>query len=60
MADDLHSTLFTRSRHGDDRGERDAVDRAVQILLTAGLVHRNGPFVIPSRAALKAEELHSL
>jgi len=50
-----------RERHDpDDLQERDCVDRALQDLVSAGLVHRNGPFVIPTRAALKFEELSSL
>jgi hypothetical protein len=37
--------------------ERDAVGRAVRELARAGLVHRNGEFAIPSRAALRFDEL---
>lgn len=43
----------------DDPLERDAVDRAVQRLVAAGLVHRHRDFVTPTRAALRSEELHS-
>ena len=52
--------LYRERRDPDDPGERDAVDRAVQCLVSAGLVHRNGTFVVPSRAAIKFEELSSL
>lgn len=37
--------------------ERDAIERAVRELARAGLVHRNGEFAIPSRAALRFDEL---
>jgi hypothetical protein len=37
--------------------ERDAIERAVRDLSRAGLAHRNGEFAIPSRAALRFEEL---
>ena len=52
--------LYRERRDPDDLGERDAVDRAVQGLVSAGLVNRSGPFVVPSRAALKFEALSSL
>lgn len=35
----------------------DAVERAVRELVAAGLVHRNGEVVLPSRAALRLDEL---
>jgi hypothetical protein len=35
----------------------DAVERAVRELTAAGLVHRNGEVVLPSRAALRLDEL---
>lgn len=41
----------------DDFAQRDAVERAVRELGIAGLVHRSGEFVIPSRAALRFDEL---
>jgi hypothetical protein len=47
-------------RDPEDPVERDAVDRAVQKLVAAGLVHRSGPFVVPTRAALRFEALSSL
>lgn len=37
--------------------ERDAVERAVHELARAGLLHRNGEFVVPSRAAVRFEQL---
>lgn len=52
--------LYRERRDPDDLAERDAVDRAVHGLVSAGLVHRSGPFVVPSRAALRFEELSSL
>jgi hypothetical protein len=41
----------------DDFVERDAIERAVRDLARAGLLHRNGDFAIPSRAALRFDEL---
>lgn len=40
-----------------DFAQTDAVERAVRELSAAGLAHRNGDVVIPSRAALRLEEL---
>lgn len=37
--------------------QSDAVERAVRQLTAAGLAHRNGDVVLPSRAALRMEEL---
>jgi hypothetical protein len=44
---------------GEDRGDdrRDAVERAVRDLVAAGLLHRSESFVLPSRAALRFDEL---
>lgn len=44
---------------GDERefGQRDAVERAVRDLVGSGLLHRCGTLVLPSRAALRFEEL---
>lgn len=41
----------------EDPGERDDVEQAVRDLAAAGLLHRNGAFVLPTRAALRFEEL---
>ncbi|HET7177609.1 MAG TPA: hypothetical protein VFI63_02865 [Solirubrobacterales bacterium] len=41
----------------EDFGQRDAVERAVRDLAGAGLVHRGDDFVVPSRAALRFDEL---
>jgi predicted transcriptional regulator len=41
----------------DDFALRDAVERAVRELVASGLVHRSGEVVLPSRAALRFEEL---
>ena len=41
----------------EEFAERDAIERAVRDLVRAGLVHRNGEFAIPSRAALRFNEL---
>jgi hypothetical protein len=40
-----------------DFAQRDAIVRAVRDLAAAGLVHRNDDFVLPSRAALRFDEL---
>lgn len=37
--------------------ERDAIERAVRDLAGAGLLHRNGDFALPTRAALRFSEL---
>lgn len=44
---------------GEDEGFalKDAVERAVRELGAAGLVHRSGEVVMPSRAAMRFEEL---
>jgi len=44
---------------GEDEGfaRRDAVERAVHDLEAAGLLHRNGKLLTPSRAALRFEDL---
>jgi hypothetical protein len=36
---------------------KDAVERAVRELIAAGLAHRSGDVVLPSRAALRFDEL---
>ena len=41
----------------EDFAEHDAVERAVRDLAAAGLVHRNNEFIVPSRAALRFDEL---
>jgi hypothetical protein len=41
----------------EDFGQRDAVERAVRDLAAAGLVHRGDDFVVPSRAAVRFDEL---
>lgn len=41
----------------EDFGERDAAERAVRDLAAAGLLHRNGELLAPSRAALRFDEL---
>jgi hypothetical protein len=38
-------------------GPRDAIDNAVRDLIGAGLVHRHGMFVFPTRAAVRFDEL---
>jgi hypothetical protein len=40
-----------------DAGERCDIADAIQELARAGLVHRSGPFVFASRAAVRASEL---
>lgn len=58
----LHPTPLTltdivRELGGEDFGRRDAVERAVRDLVGSGLMHRGGSLVLPSRAALRFEEL---
>jgi hypothetical protein len=40
--------------------ERDALERAVRDLRGAGLLHRHGDFVLPTRAALRFDQLLNL
>jgi hypothetical protein len=40
-----------------DFAERDAVERAVHDLAAVGLLHRNGKLLVPTRAALRCDEL---
>lgn len=51
--------LYRERKDPSDARERDDVDRAIDALVVAGLIHRSGPFVVPSRAAVKFDELHS-
>jgi hypothetical protein len=39
------------------RGGRAAVEEAVRDLIAAGLLLRHGPFVVPTRAALRFDQL---
>lgn len=41
----------------DDFASRDRIEIAVQQLARAGLLHRHGQFVLPTRALLRAVEL---
>jgi hypothetical protein len=41
----------------DAFAERDAIERAVRDLARAGLLHRGGELILPSRAALRFDEL---
>ena len=44
-------------RGAQDFEATETVDRAVRGLIGVGLAHRNGIFVVPSRAALRYREL---
>jgi hypothetical protein len=61
---DLHPTQVTLEELAREFGARsndftahDAVERAVRDLAGAGLLHRGGEFVVPTRAALRFNEL---
>ncbi|HEY0317383.1 MAG TPA: hypothetical protein VGC49_03720 [Solirubrobacterales bacterium] len=61
---DLHPSQVTvaeliREIGGEQVGfaERDALERAVRDLSGAGLLHRHEDFVLPTRAALRFNEL---
>ena len=41
----------------DDFGERDQIERAVRDLSQAGLLHRQNGFVVPTRAAVRCEQI---
>ncbi len=58
----LHPTPLTladvvRELGGEDFGRRDAIERAVRDLVGSDLLHRSEALVLPSRAALRFEEL---
>jgi hypothetical protein len=53
----LEETVREIAGAADDFALRDAVERAVRELAVAGLVHRSGDVVLPSRAALRFHEL---
>lgn len=40
-----------------DAAQRDAVERAAQDLIGSGLLQRNGELLLPTRAALRFDEL---
>ncbi|HEV7562686.1 MAG TPA: hypothetical protein VGO24_04230 [Solirubrobacterales bacterium] len=61
---DLHPVLLTlaevvREVAGEEASfaERDSIERAVRDLSGAGLLHRKDEFAIPTRAALRFNEL---
>jgi hypothetical protein len=61
---DFHPVLVTdaeliREVGGESPGfaERDAIERAVRDLVSAGLLHRHDAFLLPTRAALRFSEL---
>ena len=43
--------------HPDEFGERDRIDNAIRDLVGAGLLHRHGPFVFATHAAVRLNEL---
>ena len=54
----LHPAAVTLEELARELGdEREDVDRAVRDLVATGLLHRSGPLVLPSRAALRFDEL---
>lgn len=58
----LHPTQLSfdellRDVTSDDFEGRDALERALRDLSAAGLLHRQGEMVVPSRAALHLDEL---
>lgn len=56
-----HPAQLTRAEIERELGRPDgvpgAVEEAIRRLVGAGLAHRNGEFVLPSRAALRFDEL---
>jgi hypothetical protein len=61
---DLHPTRLTLaelarefSAGREDFATNDAIERAVRDLAGAGLLHQGGEFVVPTRAALRFNEL---
>ena len=60
----LHPTRLTQgeltralAEDPEDFAQRDAIVRAVGELVVAGLLHRDGAFVAPTRAALHFDQL---
>lgn len=55
----LHPTVVTLTEliREIGEGDGDAVERAVRDLSGAGLLHRSESFVLPTRAALRFDEL---
>ncbi len=54
----LHPTALSFEELARELGDdRDAVERAVADLTGAGLLHRKESFVVPTRAALRFDEL---
>lgn len=60
----LHPTPVTLAElvdemagESEDFGQRDAVERAVRDLAGCGLLHRSEALVLPSRAAIRFDEL---
>jgi predicted transcriptional regulator len=56
----LHPAAITLEELARELGEEsraDAVERAVRDLVAAGLLHRSGSLVLPTRAALRFDEL---
>lgn len=49
--------LLRELGEGDGFAGRDAIERAVHDLEATGLLHRNCKLLVPSRAALRFEEL---
>jgi len=41
----------------DEFGERDRIENAIRDLVGAGLLHRHGPFVFATHAAVRLNEL---
>lgn len=53
----LDELLLEIEGENETFAQRDAVERAVRDLAAAGLVHRRDSFVLPTRAALRFDEL---
>lgn len=60
----LHPTRLTQGEltraladDPEDFAQRDAIVRAVGELVAAGLLHRDGHFVAPARAAIRFDQL---
>lgn len=53
----LDELLLAVAVDPDDFAQRDAVERAVRELQAAGLLRQSGELILPSRAALRFDEL---
>ena len=57
MQTSLEELLREFDQGSGDAAQRDAVERAVRDLIATGLLQRNGEMLLPTRAALRFDQL---